>query len=166
MRQALDRIKQICSRINLGRRVPPPHESSLWRSAGILPALDFRTRKAGKMPALRPVQGFTARIGIRRILTPALSLRVCLKMWRQASLPAVEGGILPPVKIVHLSKRSHFIITFPMATQFRRAGSPGSTSAKMADATIFRQALREKRFQFFGKTKAASCSWASWILRK
>src|ERR1039457_5444392 len=63
-------------------------------------------------------------------------------MWRQASLPAVEGGILPPGKTVHLSKRSHFTMTFPMATQFRRAGSPGSTSAKMADATIFRQALK------------------------
>jgi hypothetical protein len=63
-------------------------------------------------------------------------------MWRQASLPAVEGGILPPGKTVHLSKRSHFTMTFPVATQFRRAGSPGSTSAKMADATIFRQALK------------------------
>jgi hypothetical protein len=64
-------------------------------------------------------------------------------MWRQASLPAVEGGILPPGKTIHLSKRSHFTITFPVATQFRRAGSPGSTSAKMADATIFRQALSQ-----------------------
>src|ERR1035438_9278635 len=69
------------------------------------------------------------------------NLRACLKMWRQASLPAVEGGILPPGKTVHLSKHSHFTMTFPVATQFRRAGSPGSTSAKMADATIFRQAL-------------------------
>jgi hypothetical protein len=66
-------------------------------------------------------------------------------MWRQASLPAVEGGILPPGKTVHLSKRSHFTMTFPVATQFRRAGSPGSTSAKMADATIFRQALKSNK---------------------
>jgi hypothetical protein len=29
----------------------------------------------------------------------------------------------------------------PVATPFRRAGSPGSTSARMADATVFRQAL-------------------------
>jgi hypothetical protein len=69
--------------------------------------------------------------------------RACLKMWRQASLPAVEGGILPPGKNVHLSKRSHFTITFRVTTRFRRAGSPGSTSARMADATIFRQALKK-----------------------
>src|ERR1039457_1769935 len=69
-------------------------------------------------------------------------------MWRQASLPAVEGGILPPGKTVHLSKRSHFTMTIPVATQFRRAGSPGSTSAKMADATIFRQALKSHRHVF------------------
>jgi hypothetical protein len=66
-------------------------------------------------------------------------------MWRQASLPAVEGGILPPGKNVHLSKRSYFTMAFPVATQFRRAGSHGSTSAKMADATIFRQALKTER---------------------
>jgi len=35
-------------------------------------------------------------------------------MWRQASLPAVEGGILPPGKTIHLSKRSHFTMTFPV----------------------------------------------------
>jgi hypothetical protein len=66
-------------------------------------------------------------------------------MWRQASLPAVEGGILPSGKNVHLSKRPHFTMTFPVATQLRRAGSPGSMSAKMADAAIFRQALRVLR---------------------
>jgi hypothetical protein len=38
----------------------------------------------------------------------------CLAMWRQASLPAVEGGILPPGKTVHLSQRSHFTMTFPV----------------------------------------------------
>jgi hypothetical protein len=62
-------------------------------------------------------------------------------MWRQASLPAVEGGILLPGKIVHRSKRLPFALTFWVAHKFRRAGSPGSTSAKMADATIYGQAL-------------------------
>jgi hypothetical protein len=84
--------------------------------------------------------------------------RACLKMWRQASLPAVEGGILPPGKTVHLSKRSHFTMTFPVATQFRRAGSPGSTSAKMADATIFRQALsRNDAVESWERTRPACC---------
>ena len=69
------------------------------------------------------------------------ALRAGLKMWRQASLPAVEGGILPPGKTVRLSKRLHFTVTVQVATRFRRAGSTSSTSAKMADATIFRQAL-------------------------
>jgi hypothetical protein len=68
-------------------------------------------------------------------------LRACLKMWRQASLPAVEGGILPPGKTIRMMARSNLPVIFPVATPFRRAGSPGSTSAKMADATVFRQAL-------------------------
>jgi hypothetical protein len=79
-------------------------------------------------------------------------------MWRQASLPAVEGGILPPGKNVHLSKRSHFTITFPVATRFRRAGSPGSTSARMADATIFRQAPRDYIFDKLSKATATTPS--------
>ena len=63
-------------------------------------------------------------------------------MWRQASLPAVEGGILPPGKNTGRVKRPNGPVVFFAATWFRRAGSPGSTSAKMADATIFRPALR------------------------
>jgi hypothetical protein len=67
-------------------------------------------------------------------------IAACLKMWRQASLPAVEGGILPPGKTVGMMECSNCPCFFPVAMQFRRAGSPGSTSAKMADATVFRQA--------------------------
>jgi len=33
----------------------------------------------------------------------AQNLRACLKMWRQASLPAVEGGSLPPGSIVRMA---------------------------------------------------------------
>jgi len=64
-------------------------------------------------------------------------------MWRQASLPAVEGGILPPGKTVREQTSAILTAVGFVATQFRRAGSPGSTSARMADATIFRQALRD-----------------------
>jgi hypothetical protein len=62
-------------------------------------------------------------------------------MWRQASLPAVEGGILPPGKKLRRAKRFGFTEVSSVATPIRRAGSHGSTSAKMADATFFRQAL-------------------------
>ena len=65
-------------------------------------------------------------------------------MWRRASLPAVEGGILPPGRIARRLKRFMVTMIFFMATRFRRAGSLGSTSAKMADATIFRHALNGK----------------------
>jgi hypothetical protein len=76
------------------------------------------------------------------ILSPmAPGLRACLKMWRLASLPAVEGGILPPGKKL-LGERSELTEVWSVATPIRRAGSHGSTSAKMADATLFRQALR------------------------
>jgi hypothetical protein len=63
-------------------------------------------------------------------------------MWRQASLPAVEGGILPPGKKLRLAKRSELTGISFVVTPVRRAGSHGSTSAKMADATFFRPALR------------------------
>jgi len=59
-------------------------------------------------------------------------------------LPAVEGGILPPGKNAGWVKRPNGPVVFFAATPFRRAGSPGSTSAKMADATIFRPALSRK----------------------
>jgi hypothetical protein len=64
-----------------------------------------------------------------------------MKMWRQASLPAVEGGILPHGKTARRVKHLDLTVVFPVVTQFRRAGSHGSTSAMMADATIFRHAL-------------------------
>jgi hypothetical protein len=57
-------------------------------------------------------------------------------MWRQASLPAVEGGILPPGKKLCRAKRSEFTGVSFVVTPVRRAGSHGSTSAKMADATF------------------------------
>ena len=69
------------------------------------------------------------------------NLRAGLKMWRQASLPAVEGGILPPGKKLRRAKRSEFNGVSFVVTPIRRAGSHGSTSAKMADATFFRPAL-------------------------
>ena len=63
-------------------------------------------------------------------------------MWRQASLLAVESGILPPGKNSDWVKRPNGPVVIFAATPFRRAGSPGSTSAKMADATIFRPSLK------------------------
>jgi hypothetical protein len=63
-------------------------------------------------------------------------------MWRQASLPAVEDGILPPGKKLRRAKRSEFTGVSFVVTPVRRAGSHGSTSAKMADATFFRPALK------------------------
>jgi hypothetical protein len=62
-------------------------------------------------------------------------------MWRQASLPAVEGGILPPEKKLRRAKRSEFTGVSFVVMPVRRAGSHGSTSAKMADATFFKQPL-------------------------
>jgi hypothetical protein len=72
---------------------------------------------------------------------PESNLRACLKMWRQASLPAVEGGILPPGKKLRRAKRSEFTGVSFVVTPIRRAGSHGSTSAKKADATFFRPVL-------------------------
>jgi hypothetical protein len=66
-------------------------------------------------------------------------------MWRQASLPAIEGGILPPGKKLRRAKRLGFTEVSSVATPIRRAGSHGSTSAKMADATFFRPALKKKQ---------------------
>ena len=58
-------------------------------------------------------------------------------MWRQASLPAVEGGILPPGNTACRVERPEFTVILPVATRLRRAGSRCSTSARMTDATIF-----------------------------
>jgi len=71
------------------------------------------------------------------MLKNIISLSGCLKMWRQASLPAAEGGILPPGKNVRRVESSGLTVVFQVATRFRRAGSHGSTSAKMAEAAIF-----------------------------
>jgi hypothetical protein len=60
-------------------------------------------------------------------------------------LPAVEGGILPPGKKLRQAKRFGFTKVSSVTTPIRRAGSHGSTSAKMADATFFRQALKAGR---------------------
>ncbi len=85
-------------------------------------------------------------------------------MWRQASLPAVEGGILPPGKYARIVKCSMITVVFSLKMRCLRAGrrravaalwraakaeSHGSTSAKMADATIFRHALSWKLFFAF-----------------
>ena len=58
--------------------------------------------------------------------------------------PAVEDGILPSGKTVRLPETSDFARLIASRRFFRRAGRTGSTSAKMADATIFRQALRHR----------------------
>ena len=49
--------------------------------------------------------------------------------------PAVEVGILPPGKTVHPTNSFDFI-RLVADDVFRRAGSHGSTTAKMADARI------------------------------
>ncbi len=61
------------------------------------------------------------------------------QMWWWASLPAVEGGILPSGKNARNVNGSMITVIFSIIALSRRAGSHGSTSAKMADATVLRQ---------------------------
>jgi hypothetical protein len=67
--------------------------------------------------------------------------------------PAVEAGILstlrslatedgPPGKTVRLAETPDVSRLIARRRCFRRAGRTGSTSAKMADATIFKHALK------------------------
>jgi len=51
----------------------------------------------------------------------------------------VAAGILPPGKTLRWAKRSDFTEVLSVVTPIRRAGSLGSTSAKMADATFFKR---------------------------
>ena len=76
--------------------------------------------------------------------------------WRRASRPAVKGGMLPPGKIARKSAAPRFYRTFLDGTLFPPGWKPGATSAKMADATVFKQARSG-----FGFRRMAGCRFAA-----
>jgi hypothetical protein len=63
------------------------------------------------------------------------------KKWRQASLPAVEGGFQPPGLEIASRAATELTGHFSVAVRNPPGWKPGSTSAKMADATLYGRAL-------------------------
>jgi hypothetical protein len=62
------------------------------------------------------------------------------KKWRQASLPAVEGGFQPPGLEIASGAAVGLTGHFSISMRNSPGWKPGSTSAKMADATLFGRA--------------------------
>lgn len=93
------------------------------------------------------------------------------EMWRQASLIAGEG-ILPPGKTTRKVECLKLAAVCSFSPLFRRAGSHASMSAKMADATNFRQALsRSGTWGLFKLTRAwrrkqPFIQWRNFPMRK
>lgn len=67
----------------------------------------------------------------------------------------IKTGLRACLKLPAMRWHPDFSAMFSMATFFRRTGSHGSTSSKMADATVFKQAISfssERKFQSDKKT--------------
>ena len=73
--------------------------------------------------------------------------RICDPQHRESAtglkiiLPAVEGGFQPPGKKPRHAEDAEITVTFAMSRLVPPGWKPGSTSAKMADATFFKPAL-------------------------
>jgi hypothetical protein len=69
-------------------------------------------------------------------------LRACLEIVAAGFQPAIEGGILSPGPRAKLQNRPGLLGVVSTATLFPPGWKPGSTSAKMADATFSDRLLR------------------------
>ena len=98
-----------------------------------------------------------SRFVAKRAVRDKILFKSLFEKWRRASRPAVEGGILPPGKTTRKSATRQLYRAFLDGTLFPPGWKPGSTSAKMADATDFEQALRKFKLS----TRRASVSFGT-----